>query len=82
MNPKTLIKDLREGVCTVEFQKIDTGEIRIMPCTLNPEIHKQKLDIKSYDTNETLVCYGLDVNAWRDVRIDTIKNWYKGYPKE
>ena len=25
--------------------------------------------------------WGLDVNAWRDVRVDTIQDWYEGYPK-
>jgi len=26
--------------------------------------------------------YALDKKAWRDVRVNTIKEWYKGYPKE
>ena len=37
-----LYKALKEGVVTVEFIKIDTGELRVMPCTLNKDIHKQK----------------------------------------
>ena len=77
-----LYNALKEGVVTVEFTKIDTGELRVMPCTLNKEIHKQKLDMKNYTSNNTMIMYGLDVKAWRDVRIDTIQKWYQGYPQD
>ena len=33
-----LLEALQKGQVTVTFRKIDTGEIRIMPCTLNPEM--------------------------------------------
>lgn len=79
---KDLYNALKEGVVTVEFIKIDTGELRVMPCTLNQEIHKQTLNIKNYSTNDTMVMYGLDVKAWRDVKIDTIQKWYQGYPQD
>jgi len=26
--------------------------------------------------------WALDKKAWRDVRVNTIKEWYEGYPKE
>ena len=77
-----LFNALKEGVVTVEFTKIDTGELRVMPCTLNKEIHKQKLDMKNYTSNDTMIMYGLDVKAWRDVRMDTIQKWYQGYPQD
>ena len=77
-----LYNALKEGVVTVEFTKIDTGELRVMPCTLNKEIHKQKLDMKNYTSNDTMIMYGLDVKAWRHVRIDTIQQWYQGYPQD
>ena len=77
-----LYKALKEGVVTVEFTKIDTGELRVMPCTLNKDIHKQKLDMKNYSSNDTMIMYGLDVKAWRDVRMDTIQKWYQGYPQD
>ena len=77
-----LIKALFEGVVTVVFEKIDTKEIRTMPCTLNKALHKQKIDFKSLSAMDTIVCYALDKEAWRDVRVNTIKDCYKGYPKE
>lgn len=77
-----LFDALRKGVVTVEFTKLDTGELRVMPCTLNNEISGQQLDIKNYNTNDTMVMYGLDVKAWRDVKIDTIQKWYPGYPQD
>ena len=77
-----LIKALFEGVVTVVFEKIDTKEIRTMPCTLNQELHKQHIDIKNIGAMDTIVCYALDKEAWRDVRVSTIKDWYEGYPKK
>ena len=53
-----------------------------MPCTLNKDLHKQKIDFKRLGAMDTIVCYALDKEAWRDVRVNTIKDWYKGYPKE
>ena len=38
MNDKEILKALYEGVVTIVFEKIDTKEIRTMPCTLNNEI--------------------------------------------
>lgn len=77
-----LIKALFEGVVTIEFEKIDTGDLRVMPCTLNKELHKQSVTIEKYSSPDTVVCYGLDVQAWRDVRINTIQKWYPGYPQD
>ncbi len=82
MNTEKIINALKKGVVTVVFEKIDTKEIRTMPCTLNQDIHKQSLDFKNYASPDTLVMYGLDVKAWRDVRVNTIVEWYEGYPKE
>ena len=77
MNSNEIIKALHKGVVTIVFEKIDTGELRTMPCTLNNDVADQ-----SYSSPDTILCFGLDVNAWRDVRVDTIKEWYEGYPKE
>ena len=82
MNSNEIIKALHKGVVTIVFEKIDTGELRTMPCTLNNDVADQKLVVHSYSSPDTLLCFGLDVNAWRDVRVDTIEEWYEGYPKE
>ena len=77
-----IVEALKKGVVTIVFEKIDTKEIRTMPCTLNSDIHGQNLQFKNYASPDTLVMYGLDVQAWRDVRVNTIVEWYEGYPKE
>ena len=82
MNTEKIIDALKKGVVTVVFEKIDTKEIRTMPCTLNGDIHGQNLQFRNYASPDTLVMYGLDVKAWRDVRVNTIVEWYEGYPKE
>ena len=43
-----LVRALKKGVVTITFKKIDTNEIRIMPCTLNQDLMDNiKLAIKS-----------------------------------
>ena len=76
---KDLIDALRKDIVTVVFEKIDTGEIRIMPCTLNPEMLKAngvKTEI-SYTSNEmeAFPVWSLDKNAWRSFRLDTVEGW-------
>ena len=82
MEPDKIISALQKGVVTIVFEKIDTGEIRTMPCTLNNDISGQTMIIKKYSSPDAIVCWGLDVKALRDVRVNTIKEWYEGYPKE
>ncbi len=78
-----LLQALKSGVVTIVFEKIGTGEIRTMPCTLNPALGDFTIEIKKYDSmSDTIIMYALDKNAWRDVRVNTIKEWYEGYPKE
>ena len=81
MSSQKIIDALQKGVITIVFEKIGTGEIRTMPCTLNNDISKQTLQIKKYNSPDAVICWGLDVEAWRDVRVDTIIEWYEGYPK-
>jgi hypothetical protein len=81
MSSQKIIDALQKGVITIVFKKIGTGEIRTMPCTLNNDISKQTLQIKKYSSPDAVICWGLDVGAWRDVRVDTIIEWYEGYPK-
>ena len=55
-----------------------------MPCTTNKEFAdalSTSVGKQSHDAS-TIVMYALDKKAWRDVRVDTIKDWYEGYPKE
>tara|TARA_X000000950_G_scaffold212981_1_gene256188 strand:- start:653 stop:910 length:258 start_codon:yes stop_codon:yes gene_type:complete len=82
MNTVAIVDALKKGVVTVVFKKLDTGDIRTMPCTLNNDISGITMQIKNYNSPDILIMWGLDVKAWRDVRVDTIIEWYEGYPKE
>ena len=82
MTTKPIVDALKKGVVTVIFKKLDTGEIRTMPCTLNNDISGVTMIIKEYNSPDTLIMWALDKRAWRDVRVDTIQDWYVGYPKE
>ena len=76
-----IVEALKKGIVTIVFEKIDTKEIRTMPCTLNNEIHGQDFYFRNYASPDTIVAYALDKKAWRDVRVNTIIEWYEGEPK-
>ena len=75
---KKLIDALLKGTVTVTFQKVDTGEIRVMPCTLNPKVLKANNTIEVKFTAgkaETFPVWALDKNAWRGFILDTVISW-------
>lgn len=77
-----LVSALQKGVVTVVFEKIGSGEIRTMPCTLKSDLMEKPFNINRYDgDSDTIIMWALDKKAWRDVRVNTIKEWYEGYPK-
>ena len=74
-----LIEALKRSTVTVTFTKINTDEIRVMPCTLNPvvlEANGVKLEIKdiSPDTDH-IAAWALDKEAWRSFRLSTVNGW-------
>jgi hypothetical protein len=74
-----LLEALQKGQVTVTFKKIDTGELRIMPCTLKPETLKEAGVTISIDYSatgmEAFPVWSLDKNAWRSFRLDTVEGW-------
>ena len=74
-----LLEALQKGQVQVTFRKVDTGEIRVMPCTLNPAILKAngvttKINYSS-DNVEVFPVWSLDKNAWRSFILDTVEAW-------
>ena len=55
---KNLIDALYKGIVTIEYTKMYTGEHRIMPGTLNKDIHKQTMEEKRYNSPDTVLWYG------------------------
>ena len=73
-----LIENLKKGVVIIEFKKIDTGEIRIMPSTLNPELVPSSSKILHISSaSDTIMVWSMDKEAWRDIRVNTIIKWSK-----
>ncbi|MBL6693247.1 MAG: DUF2693 domain-containing protein [SAR86 cluster bacterium] len=71
-----LIENLKKGTVIIEFKKIDTGEIRIMPSTLKPELIPSNSRISNISsTSDTIMVWSLDKEAWRDIRVSTIIKW-------
>lgn len=76
---KALLEALKKGTVTVTFRKIDTGELRVMPCTLNPavlEANNVTTKVNYEPQNmEAFPVWSLDKDAWRAFRLDTVEGW-------
>lgn len=74
-----LIEALKQGTVTVTFTKINTDEIRVMPCTLNPVVLKangQKIVVEAVSAEtDHLAAWALDKEAWRSFRLSTVTGW-------
>ena len=74
-----LLEALQTGLVTVTFKKIDTGELRIMPCTLQPEALKENGVTSTINYSptemEAFPVWSLDKKAWRSFRLDTVVQW-------
>lgn len=74
-----LVEALKKGSVTVTFTKVNTGEIRVMPCTLNPEVLSANgIDVSVENQNpesDLIACWALDKNAWRSFIADTVVSW-------
>ena len=76
---ENLLKALKKGTVTVTFRKIDTDELRVMPCTLNKVVLEANnvsmtVNVDNLDT-EAFPVWALDKNAWRSFRLDTVEGW-------
>lgn len=81
-NVSEFISGAQQGVVTVEFRKLGTNELRVMPCTLNSEIAGTIITIKDIDpSSHNFVVWCIDKNAWRSFRANTVETWYAGYPE-
>lgn len=74
-----LVQALQRGTVQVVFKKIDTQEIRIMPCTLNPAVLEENNVIGGVSSIEPssdhFPVWALDKNAWRSFRVETVVSW-------
>jgi hypothetical protein len=70
-----LLKALKEGTCFVSYQKVDTGEVRDMECTLKPELIPNHPDVNQNADSDQILVWALDRNDWRSFFSDTLKDW-------
>lgn len=76
------VKAAQQGVVTVVFKKIYDGEVRTMPCTLNRELSEDNVPeiLEQKETGDNIAVWALDKKAWRSFRVDTVIEWFNGYP--
>lgn len=81
MNTEEFLNYVKNNVATVEFRKVGTDELRVMPCTLNSEVMgEQSVEVTQQANNDHLVVWSMDKDAWRSFRVNTVERWYEGYP--
>tara|TARA_R110000737_G_scaffold259784_1_gene268267 strand:- start:323 stop:616 length:294 start_codon:yes stop_codon:yes gene_type:complete len=80
MDVNAFIAKAKQGAVTVEFTKINTGEVRVMPCTLNPTLLEAagiNVTVEKVDPGcAHIAVWSLDKEAWRSFRVETVTNWY------
>lgn len=59
----------------MSYKKIDTGEIRDMECTLNPDLIPDHHDISQQPSSDHILVYAIDRDTWRSFRVSTMTNW-------
>ena len=86
MNVSEFVKSAKAGIVTVTFKKINTDEIRVMPCTLNNDLLKEAgvpIQIKEIGADsDHIAVWSLDKKAWRSFRVSTVTEWSIGEPEE
>lgn len=83
MNTEEFLNYVKNNVATVEFRKVGTDELRVMPCTLNAEVMgEQSAEVTQQANNDHLVVWSMDKDAWRSFRVNTVERWYEGYPSD
>lgn len=82
MNAREFLEEAQKGAVTVTFKKIGTGEIRVMPCTLNRDLSELNVpeQIEQKPESDHYAVWALDKKAWRSFRVDTVVDWYVGMP--
>ena len=81
MNTAEFLNYIKENIATVEFRKVGSDELRIMPCTLNPDVMgSTSTEVEQQPNSEHLVVWSLDKDNWRSFRVETVERWYAGYP--
>ena len=74
ITPEALRTLLLENECVVEFTKVN-GEVRSMPCTLNPRIVPPAPELKVLAQGEVpkvMNVWCLDKKEWRSFRIANV----------
>jgi hypothetical protein len=78
----SFVEKAQQGPVTVEFRKVGTDEVRVMPCTLNSELSGGAVPavLEQREAQQHLAVWCLDKSAWRSFRGDTVVTWYEGFP--
>lgn len=74
---QTLTNKLKQGTCTVTFNKVDGSE-RVMRCTLQESMlpqYEKKATRNKVVADNLLSVYDVEANDWRSFRVDSVTSF-------
>ena len=81
MDRNEIVRELKEGLCRVDFTKVN-GESRVMLCTLNfddipVEAHPKNNDSVDKWPENLVKAYDVDAKGWRSFKMDSVNTFAK-----
>lgn len=68
-----LTERLKQDVLTITFKKVNSEEIRVMPCTLRPDLIQETTSKGTKKKNDSVLSvWCTDKDAWRSFRIENV----------
>lgn len=80
MDLDKLKEKLTKGICLIQFESGNSGNIYKREYTLCESIMEVPNHIKNYQ-GDNIICYDLEFRKWEDIKPDSIQHW-KFYGKE
>ena len=80
MDLDKLKEKLTQGICLIQFESGNSGNIYKREYTLCESIMEVPNHIKNYQ-GDNILCYDLEFRKWEDIKPDSIQHW-KFYGEE
>lgn len=84
MNKNQMLDELRNGICTVTFTKVN-GEERVMPCTLQEStipVNMLPKGVGKEKPEDVVSVFSIDSSAWRSFKVNNVVSFVNSIGEE